>query len=123
MSAHVHVIVADDEILVATTLADILEEAGYRVTVTHNGLEALEAEQRDPADLLLTDLRMPRLDGIALIGRIRAQRPELPIVVMTGYSESLPVAEPGRLVVLRKPFAPDAVIETIRALLGPAPGR
>jgi CheY-like chemotaxis protein len=123
VSAHVHVIVADDEVLVATTLADILEEAGYRVTVTHNGLEALEAERRDPADLLVTDLRMPRLDGIALIGRIRAQRPDLPIVVMTGYSESLPTAEPGRLVVLRKPFAPDRVVETIRALLGPAPGR
>lgn len=112
-----HVLLAEDDELVALLVAEILESDGFRVTVRHNGLEAIEADAADPADILLTDMRMPVMGGEALIQIIRQQRPDLPIVVMTGYSEHLPDEEPGRLTVLRKPYAVSALMLTIRALL------
>ena len=123
MHSLLHVIVAEDEPLVAATVGGILEESGYRVTLTGDGLEALEADQCDPADLLVTDLRMPRLDGVALVGRIRERRPHLPIIVMTGYSEAIPAEEAGRLVVIRKPFWGDQVNRALEAVLSAATPR
>ena len=123
MRTPMHVIVADDEPLVAATVGGMLEESGYRVTVTGNGLEALEADHRDPADLLVTDLRMPRLDGVALVGRIRERHPHLPIIVMTGYSETIPAEEAGRLVVIRKPFWGDQINRALEVVLSAATPR
>ncbi|WP_377810311.1 response regulator [Azospirillum sp. A29] len=125
MSGLFHVLLAEDEDLVALVVAEILESEGFRVTVTHNGLEAIEADAADPADILLTDMRMPVMGGEALIRMIRQRRPDLPIIVMTGYSEHLPDEEPGRLTVLRKPYAVSALAPTVRAILArrtaPAP--
>ncbi|UKJ74461.1 response regulator [Azospirillum brasilense] len=112
-----HVLLAEDEDLVAMVVADFLESEGFRVTVTHNGLTAIEADAIDPADLLLTDMRMPVMGGEALIRLIRQRRPDLPVVVSTGFSEHIPVEEPGRLVVLRKPYSLSALVPVITALL------
>ncbi|MFS2011960.1 response regulator [Azospirillum sp. CT11-132] len=112
-----HVLIAEDEDLVAVVVAEVLESEGFRVTVTHNGLEAIEADAADPADLLLTDMRMPVMGGEALIRIIRQRRPELPIVVTTGFSEYLPVEEPEHLRVLRKPYSLPALVAMIKALL------
>lgn len=112
-----HVLLAEDEELVAMVVAEVLESEGFRVTVTHNGLAAVEADAADPADLLLTDMRMPVMNGEALIRILRQQRPDLPIVVTTGFSDHLPEEEPGRLVVLRKPYSLSALIPAITALL------
>ncbi|MDR6775720.1 response regulator [Azospirillum sp. BE72] len=112
-----HVLLAEDEDLVAVVVAEVLESEGFRVTTTHNGLQAIEADAADPADLLLTDMRMPTMSGEALIRILRQRRPDLPIVVTTGFSEHLPDEEPGRLVVLRKPYSLSALVGTITALL------
>lgn len=117
MSEPAHVLIAEDEDLVAAVLADTLENHGFRITVTHNGLQAYEADENDPADLLLTDMRMPVMDGGSLIRLIRQRRPDLPVVVMTGYSEYIPPEEPGRLIVARKPFIFSALIRHIETLL------
>ena len=112
-----HIILAEDEELVAMALADFLESEGFRVTITHNGAQALEAEEADAADLLLTDMRMPVLDGEGLIRRIRAGRPNLPIIATTGYSDFLPKEVPGLMAVMRKPYSFRALAVCIRALL------
>ncbi|SMH39430.1 response regulator [Azospirillum agricola] len=112
-----HVILAEDEDLVAMSLSIALEDAGCRVTVTHNGLEALQMDEADPADVLVTDMRMPEMDGATLIRMIRRRRSTLPIVVMTGYSDGLPREEANRLVLLRKPFAPDTLAWNVQSLL------
>lgn len=80
------ILLAEDESLIAMTLADALEAEGYSVTVTGNGAAALvEARQMDPAfDLLVTDLNMPLMSGEDLIRTLRLERPELPIIVITG---------------------------------------
>jgi CheY-like chemotaxis protein len=112
-----HILLAEDEDLVALVAAEVMEAEGFRVTVTHNGLEAIEADAADPADLVVTDMRMPVMDGAALIRILRQRRPDLPIVVTTGFSEHLPDEEPGRLVVLRKPYSLSALVPVITALL------
>lgn len=117
MSPPLHVIVAEDEPLVAVTVGGMLEEGGYRVTLARDGLDALDADSRDPADVLVTDLRMPRLDGVALIERMRARRPGLPIVVMTGYSDVFPDASAGRMLIIQKPFWAEQIVRAVGAVL------
>jgi CheY-like chemotaxis protein len=108
---------AEDEDLVALALCATLESHDYRVTVTHNGQEALDAARKDAPSLLLTDMRMPVMQGHELIARLRQNHPDLPVVVMTGYSDSIPDEEPGRLRVLLKPFPTGALVRAIQALL------
>ena len=82
----VRVLVAEDEALIALSLADLLEAEGYEVTVAPDGADALDAARRlgDALDVLVTDLNMPRLGGEDLIRALRAERPGLPVVVVTG---------------------------------------
>lgn len=120
MSEPFHVIVAEDDPLIAVTVAEALEARGYRVTIGRNGFDAYKIDQKDPADILITDIRMPHFDGTSLINRMREQRPELPILVTTGVSENLPAEEPGQLAVVQKPFTEDAIVRSVQALLGTA---
>lgn len=117
MTIQTHLLVAEDEYLAAMALIEILEAEGFRVTLAHNGVEALEVDEKDPAALLLTDMRMPVMGGGALIRTIQLRRADLPIIVMTGYSEYLPQEVPGRLIVLRKPYSLSALAAHVRALL------
>lgn len=112
-----HLLIAEDENLAAMVLIEILEAEGFRVTLAHNGVEALEVDEKDPAALLLTDMRMPVMGGGALIRAIQRRRADLPIIVMTGYTEYLPQEVPGRLVVLHKPYSLSALAGHVRALL------
>jgi CheY-like chemotaxis protein len=86
MNRVLRVLMAEDEWLAAEVLAEGLTDAGFIVLVAADGQAALElAAAGADFDLLLTDLRMPRLDGRELIARLRAERPDLPVVVMTGF--------------------------------------
>lgn len=117
MTHGMHILVAEDEHLVAMTLAEVLGNAGFRVTITCNGRDAVDADANDPADLLVTDMRMPILGGSDVIQAMRDRRPNLPVIVLTGYSERLPKEEPSRLVVLPKPFSMSTLVRQAEALL------
>ena len=80
------VLVAEDEALIALSLADLLEAEGYEVALAFDGADALEAARRlgDALGVLVTDLNMPRMGGEDLIRAVRAERPGLPVVVVTG---------------------------------------
>ena len=82
----VQVLVAEDEALIALSLADLLEAEGYDVTVAADGADASAAARRmgDALGVLVTDLNMPRMGGEDLIRALRAERPGLPVVVVTG---------------------------------------
>ena len=112
-----HILIAEDERLEALALADTLEGQGLRVTLAHTGLEAVPALDRSPASLLMTDLRMPVMDGNELIRRTRAQRPTLPVIVMTADSGALRHPESERLRVLHKPFSLHAAVGAVRSML------
>ena len=95
----VRVLVAEDEALIALSLADLLEAEGYEVALAPDGADALDAARRMGYALavLVTDLNMPRLGGEDLIRAVRAERPGLPVVVVTGSAPFGGADELGRL--------------------------
>ncbi|NUB19400.1 response regulator [Azospirillum formosense] len=117
-----HILVAEDEALAAMALEDFLSRKGYRVTLAQDGQEGLERYSADPADLVITDLRMPRMDGRALIRELRIKAAGLPILVMTGFlsmeagEDDLTSDRWQPLVVLRKPVSPQVILDTLTSL-------
>ena len=103
------VLVAEDEALIALSHADLLKEEGCAVDLAADGAEALEAARRLGADLgaLVTDLNMPRMSGEDLIRALRAERPGLPVVVVTGS------APPGGLEELRRCACGDGLLQLL----------
>jgi len=107
------ILLAEDEPLIAMTLADWLEAEGHMVTATADGAEALEAARiLDHLDLLVTDLRMPRLSGEGLIRALWSERPGLPVIVVTGSGPAGGVSalcagcdDRGPIILLHKPLA------------------
>ena len=122
-AAPLRVLMAEDEKLAAEVLEEALVDAGFEVLAANDGQEALDLASNGAGfDLLLTDLKMPRLDGKELIARLRAERPDLPVVVMTGYpppdgAVSLQ-AGPGPLRLLTKPVGIKRVIDALRDVAG-----
>ena len=101
------VLIADDEAMLRIVAAETLQDAGFEVSEAGDGASALEILRSDPdIELLVSDIKMPGLNGIELAEAGLRLRPELKILLMTGYAtESLPdsLRERG-LEILRKPF-------------------
>lgn len=118
------ILVAEDEALAAMVIAEALTELGHVVLLAEDGERALEIAGREPFDVLVTDLAMPHLPGWELIPRLRAQRPGLPVVVMTGYlppgiGPMLRADAKAPVTVLLKPFDLSALTEAL-ARVAPA---
>ena len=79
------IVVIDDEVNAATALETLLREDGYEVAKAHDGLAGLALIEKQEPDIVLTDLRMPELDGIQLLTRLKQIRPECMVIVMTAY--------------------------------------
>ena len=116
------ILVAEDEALAALAIEDELLREGYDVVLAPDGQAALEVARAAMPDLLLTDLRMPRLDGVGLIRALRGLAPWLPVVVMTGYAPSggadaFRAAGEAPVSLFTKPLDMDAVLAELRRLL------
>jgi two-component system nitrogen regulation response regulator GlnG len=113
--------VVDDDRSVRIVLSQALREAGYRVQAFDGARAALSAlETEAPPDLVFTDVRMPGLDGLAFLDALKARRPELPVIVMSAYTDVASTAgafRGGAHEFLSKPFDLDeAVALAARAL-------
>jgi len=80
------ILIAEDELAVREFVRRALAHNGHVVTAVDDGLKALEAVSTDAFDLLVTDIVMPGLDGIALALKLAKDRPELSILMMSGYA-------------------------------------
>ena len=106
-------LLAEDDRIVRITVADALEEAGYQVVSCADGTSALLALERDPFDLMLTDVRLPGVDGLALFRRARQILPDAGIVLMTAYAhaeDAVAVMREGARDYLQKPFEMDELL-------------
>jgi CheY-like chemotaxis protein len=126
MTQPLRVLMAEDEWLAAEILQEALSDAGFIVLAAADGLAALElAAAGARFDVLLTDLRMPRLDGRELIFRLRAERPALPVVVMTGFPPPEGISHlhdgSGPLRLLTKPIELSRLVATIEAVAADIP--
>lgn len=120
-SASSHVLLVEDDLMVADYACKQLESLGYRVTTAHHGRQALEIlENRPTIDLLFTDIVMPgEMSGRELALAARARRPNLKVLFTSGYDE-VPidqVLEQRRIDMLRKPYRKRELAEKIRAAL------
>jgi CheY-like chemotaxis protein/predicted regulator of Ras-like GTPase activity (Roadblock/LC7/MglB family) len=116
------ILVVDDEPAVLFALSEALAERrrGIRVVTAANGHEAVEALAEGGVDLVVTDLRMPEMDGFELLAYLRRQSPHLPVFVMTalGSAEALDrLGSAGGLEVFEKPFDVDDLKRAIRERL------
>ena len=80
------ILVVDDEQSMTQFLGIVLRKEGYQVTVSSNGKDALEKVRGDSFDAVITDIRMPWMDGIQLLEGIKKVDPTLPVVIMTAYA-------------------------------------
>jgi len=85
MSGRGRILIADDEEAARTTLAQILTEDGFDVRLAADGAQALRVIAAEPPEILLTDLRMPGLDGAALLDSVRRAHPDVAVVIMTAH--------------------------------------
>ena len=114
------ILLADDEAGLRDLTREFLEAEGFLVTATSDGQEALDAFEAAPQgwDLLILDLVMPRLDGIEVVKRVERVRPDLPVLLMSGYS-AVPQAgvlgAPHRRF-LAKPFRLQELLEALQSL-------
>ncbi|MEL7370123.1 MAG: sigma-54 dependent transcriptional regulator [Myxococcota bacterium] len=110
MGAQRTILVADDEANLRKVLAATLRKEGYEVLTAADGAEALQLLDRDRVDVLLTDLRMPRIDGMELLNRALETHPSLPVVILTAHGtvETAKTAmKRGAFDYLEKPFDRD----------------
>jgi len=101
------ILVVDDDQSMAKTLTDIFRVKGHQAEMAHSGPEALEKIEGASFDCVISDIKMPGMDGVALHRAIRALQPDLPVVLMTAYSEDRVIQEgmeDGVVAILRKPL-------------------
>lgn len=116
------ILVVDDEDSVRDFVVTVLKRRGYHVYEAANGEEAADLIQKEPASvgLLLTDLTMPRGNGADLIRHARKVKPELPVVIMSGYAEDLDIGNDlDHIPYILKPFRPNQLLSLIEGQMTP----
>ena len=113
------VLLAEDEPLVRNCVRSILEVLGFSVLAAGDGGEALQISKRysGKIDLLLTDVVMPGLHGIQLANRLRTERPDLRVLIMSGRTSGQLEQLTKRTDFLRKPFLPDILAQKLEEVL------
>jgi len=116
------ILLAEDDQAVRDFVRRALEMDGHIVTAVHDGGEALELalSPSHSYDLLLADIRMPVIDGVALALRLARDVPELPILLMTGYAQQRERASNLQTViedVIQKPFTLEQIRDRVRGVL------
>lgn len=124
MDQGTRVLVIDDDDQVRTLLQRILTSAGYQVTATADGDEALKSLAEQPFDLVVTDILMPRREGLQVILDIRRDYPHLKIIAISGGSVRVPTVMAldaavtfGASIVLSKPIDIDELLKAVMQVL------
>ena len=107
------ILVVDDEKNYLTILSAILEDEGFEVLTAPGGFEALEVHKSSDLDLILTDMKMPKMDGIELLENIKESDPDLPVIMMTAHGtvdKAVEAMQKGAYTYILKPFDNERLI-------------
>ncbi len=110
-------LVVDDEVAIRDTMRMLLEYDGYDVLVAGSGPEGLAMVERDNPDLVFLDVKMPGMDGLEVLSRIRGLNDALPVVIVSAHGSTTTALEAGRLGAFRfieKPLSKDYVLDAVR---------
>ena len=122
MSETHRVLLVDDEETLLTLIGELLSDYGYEVTKCADGKAALALFQAAPDkfDLVITDQTMPKLTGVELAKKLLAIRPDIPIILSTGYSKLVNEAQAKAIGIhnyLRKPIDPNQLLRVVNEVL------
>ena len=115
-----HILLIDDEAIALSNLSHVLEREGYQVTACQDGESGLAAMQSTRFDLVLTDLRMPGIDGMDVLHHIRETTPDVPVIMITGHAtldSAVEAMKAGAHHYIAKPFRLDEAREVVRSAL------
>jgi DNA-binding NtrC family response regulator len=110
------VLVIDDEDIVRTSCKRTLVPEGYELEQSRNGVEGLKRLEEDRFDLVLTDLKMPDMDGIEVLRIIKDRWPEVEVIIITGYQTvetAVKAIKLGAFDYIEKPFTPDSLAAAV----------
>ena len=114
------ILVVDDEINYLTVMEALLGEEGYEVLTAPSGPEALKLAGTSDVDLVLTDMKMPKMNGIELLGELKRLYPDLPVIMMTAYGtveKAVEAMRTGAYDYILKPFKNEELLATIARAL------
>ena len=116
------ILLVEDDASVRALASRVLRRRGYRVIEARDGVQALGLFRADPSavDMVLSDVVMPELGGRELVERVLAERPGLPVLLMSGYTDDVILRHGARGLgagFLEKPFTPNGLVERVREVL------
>lgn len=112
------ILVVEDDMITRRNLSALLSDEGYDVDQAGDGVQALEILARRPFDLVLSDIVMPRMDGLKLLQRLQFIAPQIPVMIMTSYvSNSRSSLPPGASEFILKPFVLDDLLFKVQRAL------
>jgi len=117
LDAMAKILVVDDELNMRLVLSAMLKKEGYSVSTASDGIEALEIIQKDPVDVIVTDLKMPRLDGMGLLEKVTDRYPSLPVIIITAHgtvATAVDALKKGAFDYITKPFEQDDLKNVIQ---------
>jgi DNA-binding NtrC family response regulator len=110
------ILVIDDEQIVLNSIKKILTGENYQVDCFKSSREGLDKALSDEYDLVLTDIRMPKIGGMRVLRDIKRSKPELPVIIITGYAtvkSAVQSMQLGATNYIEKPFTPDELINAV----------
>lgn len=114
------VLIVDDNAELAQNLGEVLELDGVRVRLAHSGEEAMRVLEADEFQGVVTDVRMPGCDGVALLRYVKHRKPQVPVVIITAYAHERTLEDAvraGASTVLAKPLDIDRFRTTVATLM------
>jgi DNA-binding NtrC family response regulator len=114
------ILLVDDEKIALRNLEHVLAKEGHQVSATQSGSHALDLLDAQPFDLVLTDMKMDKVDGMQLLRRCKAQHPDLEVIMITGYAtleSAVAAMKEGAFHYIAKPFRLDEVRQTVAEAL------
>ncbi len=122
MSGKGRLLIVDDEQAILKMITMMLTKFGYRIEALNSPIQALDLFRQSPGefDLLITDLTMPEMTGLKLASEIHSYRPELPVILMTGYGKDIEKAsdmEKYGIRLLLKPVKAENLVSVINEVL------
>ena len=111
------ILLVEDDPLVAWMVPHALAKEGYILIIVADGRQALRVLERDLPDLILSDLRLPRMDGWALFQEVQERYPQVPFIAMSGHSDSVEAIKKGFDAFIQKPFDIQYLVITVGRII------
>ena len=120
MDPRADVLIVDDETFIRQILARIVTREGYKVRQACDGQDALDRLSEASCDIVISDIKMPNMDGIALLSEIKSRHPEISVILITAYAGEYSAQDAlraGADSFIAKPFKNVEIAETLREVL------